>query len=182
MEEFKLTEDEIVFTPEQLDKVNQLRAEREKNNIKAPKGEAKPPFSLKNGDPVYVSLKGTRFTGKIENVIESKWWWDTKYDVSTPHGILKDLERNQVTKRHLQDLSAIEVPEVLKDLPAHKLLKLLRSTYTSTYEYGDPGIGYAWYQGKSYSDLQIKAALIGKPHVTNRRERQKVKEHKKKSK
>jgi len=185
MEEFKLTEEEIVFTPNQLDRINQLREERERNNIPAPKGEQKPKNLLKRGDPVYVHLNDTKFTGKVEKVHGSgQNSWNYTYDISSPNGILKGLEYNQVTKRNLPDLSSIVVPEELKDLSAGLLLKLLRSTYGWNYDNigPDPGAGYTWYQGKSYSDMEIKAALVGKPHVGNKRERQRVKEHKRKSK
>ena len=182
MGEFKLTEEEIAFTPDELDRIAYLR-EKRALETQSPKGEQRPKDLLKKGDPVYIHLNDTKFTGRIEKVNgDGRYSWNYTYDVSSPHGILKDLDYRQVSKRNLQDLSAIEVPDELKDLSAGTLVKMLRSTYGGYYEYGDPGPGYAWHQGRSYSDLQIKAALIGKPHVPNKRERLRVKEHNKRSK
>lgn len=178
-EKFRLTEEEITFSPNQMDRINQLRKERNEENEKN-KTRKTIDFRLKKGDPVYVDLNGTRFTGKIEKVNGTNVW-DVSYDVSSPYGILKDLDYRQVTKRNLQDLSNVEIPEELKNLPANKLVKMLRSTYGVYREYGDAGAGHVWFNGKSYSDVQIKAALIGKPHVSNKRERLRVKEHKKKN-
>jgi hypothetical protein len=180
MVEIKITEEEISFSPEQLQRLDKLREERERfvkwNKANDDRHYTRSP-SLKNGDPVYVKLKDVRFTGTIENVKGKNH--GVIYDVNTPYGILKGLNYWQVFRRTLDEsLKNVPVPEALSKLSAPHLVGLLKQTYKQSWDQNyNSTKGMAWHQGEWYSDYQIKAALIGKPHVPSKKERLRVKEH-----
>lgn len=169
MEDIIITEEEISFTPEIMDKLIELRKERERYNLPNPKGKKKS-SGFKIGDLVYITLNGTEFTGSIEKV-KNKDDWAQYYDVNTPYGVIKGVHRNEIRPRKLEDLSNIIVPEVLKKLGTRHLLSLLRSTYL---------YGTTHYQGNEYTGSEIKAAMIGRPHLSNARERKNVRQRTKK--
>ena len=179
MVEIKITEEEIVFSPEQLQKLDSLREEREKfvrmNKARDDRDYSRSP-SMKPGDPVYVKFTDVRFTGTIAGVNGSGH--QVKYDVHTPYGPLKDLNYWQVLRRTLDEsLKSVSVPEALAKLSASHLLGLLKQTYKHSWDQGKSTHGMAWHQGEWYADYQIKAALIGKPHVPSKKERLRVKEY-----
>ena len=182
MEEMQIIEEDVAFTPEQLDRIEQLRKERDKTPLPAfTCGGMYKPWEPSEGDLVKVHLEGTEFIGKISKVrAVSKW--EKYYNVNTPHGILKDLTKGQIRERSQENLSGVEAPEALKNLPARKLLALLRSTYGPVYNWNRPEFvsNHAFYEGVEYTALQIKAALVGKEHIPNKREIQKVNAHKRK--
>ena len=174
----ELNEEDIIFTEEQQEKIEQMRKARAQlktretyvTNLNRFHDN---PFIV--GKPVFVNIEGTEFIGHIEKVDTSDKSI-TFYNVVTPHGILKKLTRNNLRSRIVKDLSDVKVPEKLEKLSAQVLLKLLNNCRKNSDR------GYAAFEKVIYNEIEIKAALVGKPHISNKRENKKVRKFKQRSK
>lgn len=171
IEGFKLTEEEIAFIPEQLDKISQLRRKKEGQCPTYKKDLSNDFRDLREGSLVYVFHNNFRAPRVILNIRKgtSKKLSDSlsfsTTDVKTAYGTLKNVSRYNLWKRERPDYSGIKIPEILSKMSAPNLLKLLSQTYNGS------NWGIAYHNGKQYNSDEIKAALVGKPQVPNKRER-----------
>ena len=150
-----LNEEDFAFTQEELEKINKLRVERDSRNQKdrLSINSSSIDWVVKNNDLVHIKLGGSEFIGKISKITISSGN-EVYYTATTTHGIIKELTRDQISRRYYENLSNEEIPEKLKAISTYKLLSLLRSSYKS--------YGQAFLQGEYYTREQIKASLVGR--------------------
>jgi hypothetical protein len=182
------------YTPEQQEKIAKLRDETEKDQklhqecIEYQKelsndsdtNRRKSSTELEIGDRVYVDLGGLTVIGYlVELNKEKKWIKRTKtikekviietFDVSTPYGKLKNIERKNLRYRDYQDLSHVVIPEELKEIPTQDLLTDVRSERVG--RYSDDGYRPATHD---FSSDEIRAELRNRPNVRRNKKVKKI--------
>jgi hypothetical protein len=169
------------YTPEQLEKIEKLReaAEGEQKShqeeIEWLKRKQETSWKeLEVGDRVYVVLGGLTIIGYLVELHKEKKWlkWSKTikqkvvietFDVSTPYGKLKKIERKNLRYRHYEDLSHVEIPEAIKEISTQDLLAELTRDRTGYYGWNDDG-HYSPPASKFTSD-QVRAELRNRPNV-----------------
>jgi hypothetical protein len=180
-----INEQDIVFTNEQLTKLDELRKKSGtdgtlKTRIRKSKSkfvetkvsdEIKTYWNSKNlkvGMPVRVEEQNHTFIGFIVKVYPDNW--HPKFDIQTPSALLKEIDYRSVQYRKIEDLSWIKIPEELKTKTTQHLLHMLKCARIDE----EKGIGD--YEFTSY---EIKAELANRPHVMTKSERKAVSNHSK---
>jgi len=163
--EFKL------YTSEQEEKIEKLRAEsREERELKGKMFDSRDFLQsreLKEGDAVYLTLEGKTISGYIMKTKIVKFTrTETKsivYNIKTPYGVIKDIERKCIRTRNVEDLSNVVLPPEIKQYSTVNLLKMLQMYRCGWDEY---------FNGKQIFTIeQIKAELRFRPHMPSKRER-----------
>lgn len=155
MSEFKY------YTPEQEAKIEALRAknvsEMQKNKAlvnKLKDVEKHKPLGVK--DRVFVVIDSSTIVGYI-----TEKTGDT-FTVSTPYGVMKNVELKYLSRRYYEDLSHVVIPDELKSISTNTLLSELRFRRSYSYSYNDYHCGTFI---SKFDDEQIKAELRLRPHV-----------------
>lgn len=150
------------YTPEQEAKIAYLRSKNEASRKnKSSLKRLKEYLNQSTHNQIDEISEGTRvFVDKdsatiIGYVLEVK---DGLYKISTPYGIMKDLERKYLRKRDYRDLSHVVIPDELKKISTGELLSELR---VLTYGYDD-------YRPK-FSEDEIRAELRNRPNIHKKR-------------
>ena len=189
-EVINITEEDLVFTNEQLKRIEELRKKsgtgkifprkKKKSTYKEvePSDEYKAENwgsrNLKPGMPVTVTEEGHTFIGFVTKVHTDPWY--PKFDVETIGGnILKEIDHRCV-KYRIKDkyLYTGEIPEEISKLTTQHLLSELRKSRIPSESNDD------W----KY-DLyirQVKAELAKRPHIPTKAERKAVINHAKRNK
>lgn len=188
-EVINITEEDLVYTNEQLTKLEELRRKsgttgavklkefpRKKKKVHVEKedsDELKDQWSsqnLKVGMPVTVTEEKHTFIGFVTAVDKTINYYP-KFDIQTYAGLLKDVDHRNVSYRKIQDYSSVVIPEELKTKTTQHLLHMLKCSRIAenngTYDYWEPGmtkIPHIW-------TFQIKAELANRPHIPTKAER-----------
>lgn len=179
------------YTPEQQEKIDELRrfaeaevkAHHEVTEKLKEVREWKSSWELEVGDRVYVILEGLTVIGYlVELHKEKKWVKRTRttkeraivesFDVSTPYGKLKKIERRNLRFRHYRDLSHVIIPEELKEIPTQDLISEVRRDYTGYYANWDDG--YYRPPTRDFSSDEIRAELRNRPSVRRNKKVKKI--------
>lgn len=150
-----------MYTEEEQKKINELRLLREREIVE--KNEymvwLKNRKTLDVGDPVSITIDGKTISGRITKV-----YGNGVYDVNTPYGVITNHDKVtfEIRYRPVQDLTNVVVPEELKTISTHKLLKLLQEHRSGNAEY---------YEAPTWTKEQIKAELMYRPHVPTKGEK-----------
>jgi hypothetical protein len=153
-----------MYTEEQEKKIDYLREQRELEREKKNANNTHSDF-LKNqnrlgvGDPVFITIDGKTISGRIVGS-----HGNYVFDVNTPYGRITDISAHEskMCKRFVEDLSHVKVPEELKTMSTHRLLKLLQDYRCGNFEYwGTP----------KWTKEQLKAELMLRPHVPTKGEK-----------
>lgn len=157
-----------MYTEEQLQRLEELRADRERDRLNKQKEiewrSKQITNKLKVGDPVFVTLEGKTVSGYI--VKERKPY---RYDVSTPHGVIEDLGYGNVRRRVVMDLSNVEIPEELKNESTRNLLRMLQGFRCDNWLVLRKGI----------TEEQVRAELKNRPHIPTKGEKKVFEKYKK---
>jgi hypothetical protein len=188
-EVINITEEDLVYTNDQLTKLEELRRKsgttgavklkefpRKKKKVHVEKedsDELKAQWSsqnLKVGMPVTVTEEKHTFIGFVTAVDKTISYYP-KFDIQTYTGLLKDVDHRNVSYRKIQDYSSVVIPEELKTKTTQHLLHMLKCSRIAenngTYDYWEPGmtkIPHIW-------TFQIKAELANRPHIPTKAER-----------
>jgi hypothetical protein len=168
-----ITEEDLVFTEAELNTIEELRRQRRINNYHNKTSTWVPRPGLKEGSPVSLVYDGANMIGTILKIYRENAW-NILYDVSTPGGIMKKV--NRVWSRTIQDFSGIVIPEALKKMNTGQLLSLLQSTRLCS-EYDEEE-----YHAPYYNPDVLKAELANRPHVFNKKERKALRKNKQRNK
>jgi len=181
-----INEQDIVFTNEQLTKLDELRKKSGtdgtlKTRIRKSKSkfvetkvsdEIKTYWNNKNlkvGMPVRVEEQNHTFIGFIVKVYPDNW--HPKFDIQTPSALLKEIDYRSVQYRKIEDLSWIKIPEELKTKTTQHLLHMLKCARVAEEKES--------YDSDHIYTYQIKAELANRPHVMTKSERKAVSNHNK---
>ena len=199
-EVINITEEDLVYTNEQLAKLEELRKKsgtnsavklkefpRKKKKVHVEReysDETKAEWSsqnLKVGMPVTVTEEKHTFIGFVIAVDRTISYYP-KFDIQTYAGILKDVDHRHVSYRKIQDYSNVVIPEELKSKTTQHLLHLLKQARIAedngSYDYWEPGMPrtpHIW-------TFQIKAELANRPHIPTKAERKAMINHGKRNK
>lgn len=158
----------MMYTEEQLQRLEELRADRERDRLNKQKEiewrNKQATNKLKVGDPVFVTLEGKTVSGYIVKEREAY-----RYDVSTPHGVIEGLDYGSVRRRVIMDLSNVEVPEELKSKSTMNLLGMLQGFRSGNWSVLRRGI----------TEEQVRAELKNRPHVPTKGEKKVFEKYKK---
>ena len=194
-EVINITEEDLVFTNEQLERIEELRKKsgtgktfpRKKKKSSYKEVEPSDEFkaenwgsrNLKRGMPVTVTEQGHTFIGFVTKVHPDSWY--PKFDVKTAGGdTLKEIDHRSISYR-AKDVYSYggEIPEELTKWTTQHLLnelKVARFKESDTYNSDD------WDNGYVYPAYQIRAELAKRPHVPTKAERKAVINHAKRNK
>ena len=198
-EVINITEEDLVYTNEQLAKLEELRKKsgtagavklkefpRKKKRVHIEKkvsDETKAEWNsqnLKVGMPVTVTEQNHTFIGFVIKVHPDRWY--PKFDIETYAGVLKDIDHRNVSYRKIRDYSDVVIPEQLKSKTTQHLLHMLKQARIAedndTYDYWEPGMArepHIW-------TFQIKAELANRPHIPTKAERKAMINHVKRNK
>lgn len=177
------------YTPEQQERIDKLREESERTQKShqeemewLKRKEETSWKELKVGDRVYVVLGGLTIIGYLVELHKEKKWikWSKTikqkviietFDVSTPYGKLKNIERKNLRYRHYEDLSHIEIPEAIKEISTQDLLAELSGDRTGYYNWYD---GYYSPPSSKFTSDQVRAELRNRPNVRRNKKVKKV--------
>jgi len=199
-EVINITEEDLVYTNEQLAKIEELRKKsgtagavklkefpRKKKRVHVEKedsDETKAGWNSKNlkvGMPVTVTEEKHTFIGFVIAVDKTISYYP-KFNIQTYAGVLKDVDHRHVSYRKIQDYSNVVIPEELKTKTTQHLLHLLKQARIAedndSYDYWEPGMPktpHIW-------TFQIKAELANRPHIPTKAERKAMINHTKRNK
>lgn len=162
MEPKELTEEDFAYTPDEQQKIANLRLKRtqeqfdKETDIQHQKWREE--NKLKPGDPVSITYEGSTFIGFL---LKEE---DNKYTLSTPHGVLKDLYLpfGSICKREIEDVSGVSIPEEFKTIPTKSLINRLRAERLVYVE------DYDEFLRHEYLIKQLKAELATREHVASK--------------
>jgi len=187
-----INEEDIIFTEEQLTKLEELRRKsgttgavklkefpRKKKKVHVEKedsDETKAQWSsqnLKVGMPVTVTEEKHTFIGFVIAVDRTISYYP-KFDIQTYAGNLKDVDHRNVSYRKIQDYSNVSIPEELKTKTTQHLLHMLKCSRIAedngTYNYREPGEKCP----DHIFTFEIKAELANRPHIPTKAERKAI--------
>ena len=196
-EVINITEEDLAFTNEQLERIEELRKRsgtgkpkthiRKKKSTKSNTNQDTTQSryyscgsrNLEEGMPVTVTEQGHTFIGFVTKVHPDRWY--PKFDVKTAGGdILKEIDHRCISYR-AKDMYSYggEIPEELTKWTTQHLLnelKVSRFRESDSYNPDDYDNGYV------YPSYQIKAELAKRPHIPTKAERKAVINHAKRNK
>ena len=193
-----ITEEDLVFTNEQLTKLEELRRNsrtngaiqlkefpRKKKRAYVEK-ESSYTEKLKVGTSVRVTEQNHTFIGFITKVHPDRWC--PKFDIETPAGILKEVDYRQVQYRKVENYTGVYIPEILKTMTTQHLLaelkriRILENTDTDWATVTDSDGETSFKRITPYYSHQIKAELSTRPHIPTKAERKAMINHGKRNK
>lgn len=166
MSEFKM------YTDEQLDKIERLRAEAAKKDRPSLNTNDYHPLNkeIEKDTRVYVTDKGVTMVGYVLSVK------DSLYTISTPYGIMKNVELSKLRYRTYKDLSHVIIPAELKTMSTSLLLDELRNYTVGNSDYFDEYIP-RW--TAQFTEDELRAELRNRPNIRAKRGRRTVNQFKK---
>jgi uncharacterized protein (DUF488 family) len=159
----------IIYTEDQLRKIENLRATREIEKLRKYMAQEqikrlKPTsFSLNQGDPIFITLNGKTISGYISNISSSDI-----YDVNTPYGLIKGIKRKNIRGRNVVNYNNVTIPEELKTKSTKSLLKILQCFRNGS-----------WNVSNNFTEDQVRAELKNRPHIPTKGEKKIFKKYKK---
>ncbi len=179
--EKQINEEDLVFNKGEQQRLADLRVKRLREQLekedKAKLLEFNKDNTFKKGDPIFVVLDGTEFSGFINSIEVNEEGQSEFFTAATPHGVLTDLSFKNIKRRIVDDLTGVVVPEHFKKMTTKQLLRELQVARGHS-DYND----YAHWFRHSYDIRQLKAELATREHIPNKRENAKVRELKAKMK
>jgi len=159
-----------MWTETQLERIEVLRREREDGKAKKKKEqyERKHTFRFKIGDRVSHLLDGVYLIGYIVAVRENEWDVRCKYGTFTVG--LKGIRPDMKPMGPVKDYSQVVVSEKIKKMGTAELIRNLPGFRTRYKWYDD--IIHGWRE--QYNEDEIRAELITRPHIPNKREVRKI--------
>ncbi len=176
------------YTPEQEARIEELRKkeelERKQREAKKHDEQLREQISgLNVGTPVRLDYRSTSFVGYIVKIHKGESRWKDTFDIISPHGLLEYIPKYsdgndfKITKRTVQDMSGVVIPDELKDIHTKTLLKMLNHARMYWW-YNEEQIGPPLKIGYD----EIKAELANREHIPTRREKKVMRQYKKKTK
>lgn len=120
-----------------------------------------------------------KFGGVVDKVND-----DGTYNVSSSLGYYRNISKHRVGTRNVQDLSHINIPEVLKKITTNRLLNAYKKScktveINGSYMYKSTGV---MIRGTKYSGDVIKAELANREHIYSKNDIEMMNELKNKTK
>lgn len=151
------------YTKEQEEKIERLcmeaEAEREKKRDKERSNTAC--SDLEVGSPVFVTLESKTISGYVMAKDGDL------FEVKTPLGRIKNVKKESLRWRFVEDVSKVEIPAELKKCSNRTLLLMMSSFRAGCSSYWRP----------PFTESQVKAELRLRPHVTTKGERKTFKKY-----
>lgn len=154
------------YTFEQWSKVRSLR---NKSDLER-KTECNPVALYRDivavGDPVSFTIGDNttkKLAGYVINVRSPKDRWKKAVDISSALGTFENMGMDHVWFRHIEDMSDVEIPEVLKNISTDRLLKVYKSVLRTD--------SYGHINGTGYPQHVLKAELGTREHVFSKEDK-----------
>ena len=136
----------------------------------------KPWDPLKVGDPIFFSRDSVTIAGYITKVYSGQLSVNNiafgiidLYEISTPMGRVEEISLMELTRRTIEDVTQVEIPEKMKAVSTPELLRMLQQHRSGYVPY--------YHTATEFTKEQIKAELSLRPHISNKKERKAFKNH-----
>lgn len=165
-----ITEEDLAFSPEQQDKIAELRKAKENQISFTQKGDNTYRHKLVEGAPCRFNAEGHTFIGHIKKVY--KEGYTRYYDIDTPAGLMKKIWHGDVWYREVTSYKGDKdlIPKDLYSMTTQKLLNVLK--ISRLMESSDED--YDYYVKDVYPTWMIKAVLQTRPHISTKAERRAI--------
>lgn len=168
-----ITEEDLIFTTEQQEKIAKLRRDKENQYSFTSKGDNTYRDKLVEGAPCRFTAEGHTFIGHIKKVY--KEGYIRYFDIETPSGLMKKIWHGDVWYRNIVSYEANK-EFIHKDLYKMTTQKLLNELSKTRLAENDGYMSDYW--GIIYPSWMIKAVLSTREHIQTKSERKAMTKHK----
>ena len=163
-----ITEEDLAFSPEQQDKIDELRKAKENQISFTQKGDNTYRDKLVEGAPCRFTSEGHTFIGYIKNIYKEDH--TRYYDIDTPVGLMKKIWHGDVWYREVTSYEGDKdlIPKELYSMTTQKLLNELKISRLKE------RIDEDYYVKDVYPTWMIKAVLQTRPHIPTKAERKAI--------